>query len=142
MNSNYFTQKDIDELSKLQKRNNKFKRIKWVVEIKNPLDKKLLGSKKYCSLKDMADDNSYLPYDTWRNIAVGRSNVYEPFITICKDLNRDLFYCSTLNNNVNLPPTQIEKEVVELVEEQLPIEDAWLMKTQKKSNSIVNGNLK
>ena len=89
----YFTQNEVNDLPKDYTKNNKIKRVKWLVQIKNPINQQEIKMGKYCSLKDISNDNTFLPYDTWRNIAVGRSNVYDPFININKDMNRDLFYC-------------------------------------------------
>jgi len=111
----YYTQKEIDEFDKKITKSNKFKRVKWVVCIKNPINKDILKTGKYCSLKEISNDNSFLPYDTWRNIAVGRSNVYDPFITIDKDLERDLFYCNIVieeENEKSKPPTKESEEPI------------------------------
>ena len=75
----------------------------------------------------MSDDNSYLPYDTWRNIAVGRSNVYEPFIKIHKDLERDLFYCPNINSE------EVIEEKEKPNEEKEEVYDGWRVKKEIKS---------
>ena len=95
----YYTNEEISKMDKKEIKQNKLKRIKWIVKILNPIDENELKVGNYCSLKEIADENKFLPYDTWRNIAVGRSNIYEPFIKIEKDLERDLFYC--VNNIEN-----------------------------------------
>ena len=105
----YYTQNQIDELDKSFKKINKFKRIKWIVNIKNPITNEIIKAGKYCSLQDIHKDNEFLNYDTWRNIAVGRSKVYDPFIIIEKDMERDLFYCNNINDgHVDEQPTNIE----------------------------------
>lgn len=107
----YYTQKQIDEFDKKITKGNKFKRVKWVVSIKNPINGDKLKNGKYCSLKEISNDNSFLPYDTWRNIAVGRSNVYDPFIMIDKNLERDLFYCNiVIEDEKSKSPTKESEE--------------------------------
>lgn len=111
----YYTQKQIDEFDKKKTKGNKFKRVKWFAYIKNPINGDILKTGKYCSLKEISNDNSFLPYDTWRNIAVGRSNVYDPFIMIDKNLERDLFYCNIVigeEDEKSKPPTNESEEPI------------------------------
>ena len=95
---NIFTKNEIDAIDKKLKRGKKIKSIKWEVKILNPIDNTLdIYNRKYCSIRDIADDHSFLPYDTWRNIAVGRSKVYDAFIKLLK-VDEELFYSNILKN--------------------------------------------
>tara|TARA_R110002153_G_scaffold10110_2_gene40416 strand:- start:1022 stop:1432 length:411 start_codon:yes stop_codon:yes gene_type:complete len=109
---NIFTKNEIEGIDKKLKRGKKIKSIKWEVNILNPIDDSSnIFEKKYCSIRDIADDHTFLPYDTWRNIAVGRSKVYDAFIKLFK-VEEELFYSNILKNEDKgeQPPTSQEGE--------------------------------
>ena len=69
-------------------KSSKVKHVKWSVDFKNDNH----DSKYYCSIKELADDNPLLNYDTWRNIAVGRSKVYKNFINLENVSHKKLYH--------------------------------------------------
>ena len=61
------------------------KNIKWNVKLSNPLNGESIEHKLYDSIEHIHKEHSYLPLPTCRNIAMGRSKVYHPFITVEKE---------------------------------------------------------
>ena len=61
------------------------KNIKWNVKLSNPMNGEQLEHKLYDSIEHIHKEHSYLPLPTWRNIAMGRSKVYNPFISVEKE---------------------------------------------------------
>lgn len=86
---NIYTQEQIDGFDKKALKGYKVKQVKWSVDFKNNLEPKY-----YCSIKELADDNPLLNYDTWRNIAVGRSKVYKNFINLENVAHKKLYHSS------------------------------------------------
>jgi len=85
---NIYTQEQIDSFDKKVLKSSKVKHVKWSVDFKNDNH----DSKYYCSIKELADDNPLLNYDTWRNIAVGRSKVYKNFINLENVSHKKLYH--------------------------------------------------
>ena len=60
------------------------KRISWELKIFNPINNDVIFEKTYRSLEEIVNEYTFLPSSTWRNMAIGRGGVYEPFISLKK----------------------------------------------------------
>ena len=54
----------------------------WKLTSFNALTGATLSTSNYKSIKDIADKHKTISEDTWRNISIGRSNVYKPFFKL------------------------------------------------------------
>lgn len=62
------------------------KSINWQVEVVNPMTNQVVNSATYNSIEDIHKEHSYLPISTWRNVCMGRSKVYTPFLRVSKNI--------------------------------------------------------
>ena len=62
------------------------KKIAWKLQFLNPIDQTIIKSSNFNSLKDIGNQYTFIPFNTWRNIAIGRSKVYNRFIKLEKAL--------------------------------------------------------
>ena len=60
------------------------KRISWKLKIFNPINGDIIFEETYESLNEIVNEYTFLPSSTWRNMAIGRCVVYEPFISLKK----------------------------------------------------------
>lgn len=101
-----YSQEQINEFDKKTLKGKKVKHVKWAVDFK-----KNETPKHYTSIKELADDNPILNYDTWRNISVGRSRVYGNFINL-ENVSHKKLYLSNVNQEPiitqNLEPSNEE----------------------------------
>ena len=56
----------------------------WNVEVLNPINNEVLSSKTFNTINDISNEYSNINLNTWRNICMGRSKVYNQFIKIKK----------------------------------------------------------
>lgn len=65
------------------------KNINWKVSVFNPATNELLGEPKtFRNIEDIATEYNVLSLPTWRNISIGRSNIYNKFIKVEKVFNK------------------------------------------------------
>ena len=61
------------------------KSIFWNVKFLNPVDgKSILREETHPHIQSLADKYPHIPLPTWRNMGMGRSKIYEPFIQLEK----------------------------------------------------------
>lgn len=65
------------------------KSINWQVEVVNPMTNQVVNSATYNSIEHIQKEHSYLPISTWRNVCMGRSKVYSPFLRVSKNITSD-----------------------------------------------------
>ena len=59
------------------------KSLFWNVTIYNPIDKSnILEQNKFKTIEEIYNKYPNIPLNTWRNICIGRSKIYNKFITI------------------------------------------------------------
>tara|TARA_R110002126_G_scaffold165189_1_gene313054 strand:- start:973 stop:1227 length:255 start_codon:yes stop_codon:yes gene_type:complete len=63
------------------------KSILWKLNILNPATNEVLSTEKFNSLREISEKYKNIPFNTWRNISIGRSKVYEKFLYLKKDIN-------------------------------------------------------
>ena len=56
----------------------------WNVEVLNPVSNDVLSSKDFNTINDIAEEYSNINLNTWRNICMGRSKIYNNFIKVEK----------------------------------------------------------
>lgn len=60
------------------------KKTIWKLEVLHPLNQNVIQTTRHKTLKEISSSNPSIPFNTWRNIAIGRSKVYEKFIKLEK----------------------------------------------------------
>tara|TARA_R110002073_G_scaffold320989_1_gene496858 strand:+ start:16026 stop:16226 length:201 start_codon:yes stop_codon:yes gene_type:complete len=60
------------------------KNIIWELKVFNPLNDELLMDKTFTSLKEVSENFTKIPFNTWRNISIGRCKIYDKFLTLEK----------------------------------------------------------
>lgn len=59
----------------------------WKLNILNPATNEVLSTETFNSLREISEKYKNIPFNTWRNISIGRSKVYEKFLFLKKDIN-------------------------------------------------------
>ena len=57
---------------------------KWIVEFINPITEYTLNKTYHSTIDDIAEQYKQINLNTWRNICMGRSKVYDKFIKVSK----------------------------------------------------------
>ena len=63
------------------------KSILWKLHILNPATNEVITNETFNSLREISEKYKNIPFNTWRNISIGRSKVYEKFLYLKKDIN-------------------------------------------------------
>ena len=63
------------------------KSIMWKLNILNPATNEVLSTETFNSLRVIRENYKNIPFNTWRNISIGRSTVQEKFLFLKKDIN-------------------------------------------------------
>ena len=58
------------------------KNIEWTLKVFNPLNDELLSENTYTSLKNVSESFPKIPFNTWRNISIGRCKIYDKFLSL------------------------------------------------------------
>jgi len=58
--------------------------INWRVRFINPITKDILEEKIFPSIEEIHNNYSFIKLTTWRNMSIGRSRVYSPFLRVDK----------------------------------------------------------
>ena len=61
------------------------KSICWRVKFYNPINQELIKEERHTHIQSLADKYPHIPLPTWRNMGMGRSKIYEPFIKLKKE---------------------------------------------------------
>ena len=56
----------------------------WEISIKNPVNDDIIEKNNFDSIKECSEKYNKIPLSTWRNIAMGRSKIYNNFIKMVK----------------------------------------------------------
>ena len=56
----------------------------WQLEILNPVNQEVVEVLYFPTISKIADNVKMFNYDTWRNIALGRSKAYQKFVKLTK----------------------------------------------------------
>jgi|TARA_R110002072_G_scaffold88517_1_gene198934 hypothetical protein len=57
---------------------------KWIVEFLNPITEYTINKTFHSTIDDIAENYKQINLNTWRNICMGRSKVYDKFIKVSK----------------------------------------------------------
>ena len=63
------------------------KSIIWKLSILNPASNEVILTEQFNSLREISEKYKNIPFNTWRNISIGRSKIYEKFLFLKKDVN-------------------------------------------------------
>ena len=63
------------------------KSIIWKLSILNPATNEVISNEQFNSLREISEKYKNIPFNTWRNISIGRSKIYEKFLFLQKDIN-------------------------------------------------------
>ena len=63
------------------------KSIIWKLSILNPATNEVISNEQFNSLREISIKYKNIPFNTWRNISIGRSKIYEKFLFLQKDIN-------------------------------------------------------
>lgn len=84
------------------------KDICWNVKFFNPIDKSLLSEKCFDSISHIKQEYPHISLSTWRNIAIGRSKIYERTINVNKQYKSKIKpMMMDADTNTDLPPTLV-----------------------------------
>ena len=56
----------------------------WEVEVLNPINNNVISKSVHSTINDIAENYKNINLNTWRNICMGRSKVYNNFIKVNK----------------------------------------------------------
>lgn len=88
------------------------KSICWNVKFFNPTNQELLKEERHTHIQSLADKYPHIPLPTWRNMGMGRSKIYEPFIKLKKE------YISTAEQTTETPLLEDDKTSSNSTEEE------------------------
>ena len=62
----------------------------WNLEVINPVSNEVILSTTHNTIDEIYESYPKIPLNTWRNICVGRSKIYNNFISIRKELKKTI----------------------------------------------------
>lgn len=65
------------------------KKVLWNLKVLHPLNQSVIQVEHFNTLKEISEKHKTIPFNTWRNIAIGRSKVYNNFIQLDKQIKDD-----------------------------------------------------